>query len=215
MNVRKFAATAVLVIAAMGVTAGTSNADPAPAEVKYESSVVGKDVVTTLEGGFFSVTSDGKAVEVKDTGGHALVSLPLAYNVGDLQFPLTEQVSDNGTKLSLTAVTDVTKAVARPGLHNVASVDENQRAMGAFSSQLGIAMAIGGLSGLTVGAIVGCVFGLPLLGVGCIPGIPIGAGVGSIIGTIAAGGPTLVVAGIDLINTLNAPPGTSKFAPGR
>ena len=33
-----------------------------------------------------------------------------------------------------------------------------------------------------------------------------------IIGTIVAGGPTLVVAGIDLINTLNAAPGTSVYA---
>ncbi|RZL69675.1 MAG: ammonium transporter, partial [Rhodococcus sp. (in: high G+C Gram-positive bacteria)] len=32
------------------------------------------------------------------------------------------------------------------------------------------------------------------------------------IGTIAVGGPGLVVAGIDLLNTLNAAPGTSVWA---
>ncbi|MGA9872645.1 MAG: ammonium transporter, partial [Rhodococcus sp. (in: high G+C Gram-positive bacteria)] len=58
--------------------------------------------------------------------------------------------------------------------------------------------------------------GLGLLGVTVGPlvfaTVPGGAAIGSVIGTIAAGGPTLVIAGIDLINTLAAPPGTTKFA---
>ena len=56
------------------------------------------------------------------------------------------------------------------------------------------------------------VLALGSLGIALIPGIVTGAGVGGVIGTIIAGGPTLVVAGIDLINTLNAAPGTTVWA---
>ncbi|MDJ0482687.1 ammonium transporter, partial [Rhodococcus pyridinivorans] len=79
-----------------------------------------------------------------------------------------------------------------------------------FASQLGIATAVGGLAGTIIGAVVG---GLGLLGgpVG-LASIPLGAGIGGVIGTIVAGGPTLIVAGIGLIQTLTAPPGTTVYA---
>lgn len=224
MNLRSLTATAALAIAALGISAGTSYADPAPlpGPVGYESRVIDKTVVTTLTGGLFELKDAGKSVDVKDSAGNVLVSLPMAYNLDNLQFPILSQVADAGTKLILTPGTERAKAIAQPTLlHEVASVDENQKAMSAFSSQLGIAMAIGGLVGLTIGAVVGGVLGLlgvfagPTVIATVLTGIAVGAGVGSILGTITAGGPTLVIAGIDLINTLNAPPGTSKFAPGR
>lgn len=224
MNLRRLTATAALVIAAMGVTAGTAYADPAPAPatVGYESKVIDKTVVTTLTGGLFELKDSGKSVDVKDTAGNVIINLPMAYNLDNLQFPILGEIKDAGSKLVMTPTTDRAKAIAQPSLlHNVASVDENQKAMSAFSSQLGIAMAIGGLVGLTVGAVIGGVLGLlgifggPTVIATVLTGIAVGAGVGSIAGTIVAGGPTLVIAGIDLINTLNAPPGTSKFAPGR
>ncbi len=90
-------------------------------------------------------------------------------------------------------------------LNDVASPEENLKAQQNFASQLGIATAVGGLVGTIIGAIAGCIVGV---GVGCIPG----ATIGGIIGTIVAGGPTLVVAGIGLINTLMAPPGTTEWA---
>ena len=62
-----------------------------------------------------------------------------------------------------------------------------------------------------VGAVIGCIVGLPGLVVGCLPGMVTGAGIGGVAGTILAGGGTAVVAGLDLIKVLNAPAGTTLF----
>jgi hypothetical protein len=98
----------------------------------------------------------------------------------------------------------------------IASPLENQRAMNDFSTQFGIATAVGGFVGTAIGVVVGgitgCILGLPLFGVGCLPAAVAGAGVGGILGTIAVGGPALGIAGLDLINTLQAAPGTTKWA---
>lgn len=103
----------------------------------------------------------------------------------------------------------------------VASPQENQAAQVAFNTQLGTAVAVGGFAGTVTGAAIGCgagaALGLPFailpgaLG-GCLAGAGLGAGIGGVGGTIAAGGPTLVVAGNELLQTFNAAPGTSKWA---
>lgn len=220
MNLMRIGALSALVVAAMGITAGTSYANPADAAIGYEAKLLDKTVVTTLTGGTFDIKEDRSAVEIKDKFGATVVSLPLSYNLDGLQFPIEAAVEDAGKELNLKPVTDVARAVPRAALHDVASATENQMAMGAFSSQLGIAMAVGGLVGLTAGAVAGGLLGLagivggPVVIPAVLTGIALGAGAGSIIGTISAGGPTLVIAGIDLANTLMAPPGTTKFAAG-
>lgn len=100
-----------------------------------------------------------------------------------------------------------------PGVTPVASVQENNRAGQQFSTELGIATAVGGIGGTFVGAIAGCIVGAVVIpAIGCIPGIPIGAGVGGVIGTVVAGGGTLIGGGIQLAQTLNAAPGHSPVA---
>lgn len=88
---------------------------------------------------------------------------------------------------------------------DVASPDENLKAQQNFASQLGIATAVGGLTGTIIGAIIGT-FVMPAVGTVA------GAGIGGVIGTIVVGGPTLAIAGIGLIQTLTAPPGTTVYA---
>ncbi len=108
MNIRSLTAVAALVIGAMGVTSGTSYAEPppaGPAPVQYESKLVDKTVVTTLTGGLFEIKDAGKSVDVKDGTGHVLVNFPLAYNLDNLQFPIASQLADGATKLMLTAIT--------------------------------------------------------------------------------------------------------------
>ncbi|MBD0323263.1 MAG: ammonium transporter, partial [Aldersonia sp.] len=210
MNLRRLAATAVLTIAAVGIAAGTSHADAAPAEIGYEAKLVGDDVVTTLNGGFFAIEGDGKQVAVKDGGGNDVVVLPLAYNLDDRNYPLEQHISNDGKTLTLTPVTDVARSEVAPSLlREVASTEENQGAMEAFKSQLGIATAVGSLIGLAIGAVAGGIIGGiatavtgPGLILGILAGIATGAAAGSIIGTVLVGGPTLLVAGIDLANTL-------------
>ncbi len=174
-------------------------------------------------------------VNVKDKAGRIAMEMPVDYRVSGVQIPVQPVVKDNGKVLELTpqkpaglniskqtltaqpvastvlpapAATDKKKIIAQP----IASPAEDSAAMNDFATKFGLATGVGSFIGLAVGAVVGCIFGLPLFGVGCLAGIPVGATLGGVIGTIAFGGPTLAAAGYDLVNTLQAKPGTTKFA---
>lgn len=94
----------------------------------------------------------------------------------------------------------------------VASAIENDRAQQHFNTNLGTAMQIGGIAGTATGAAIGCAIGLIGAIVGCIPGAITGAAIGGVVGTLAFGGPTLVYSAIDVVQTWQAPPGTTKWA---
>ncbi|OZC62584.1 hypothetical protein CH306_04845 [Rhodococcus sp. 15-725-2-2b] len=217
MKLRKLAVTSALVAVAMGLASGTAYAQPAeetaPGDTNYTVDLEDRTIVTTIDAGVFKVADDGKTVDVLDAADNTLVTLPLSFNLGGLNFPYEQNVDDNGKTLRLVPNLDFTKASANSrsiGATTVASPEENLKAQQNFSSQLGIATAVGGLTGTIIGA------GLGLAGITIGPlvfaTLPIGATIGGVIGTIVAGGPTLVVAGIDLINTLNAAPGTTVWA---
>ncbi|MGK8521968.1 ammonium transporter [Nocardia asteroides] len=195
-------------MAALTVGAGATHAEPAPApvpDIGYEAQLVGNTIVTTLTAGTFEVRAG--AVDVKDAAGNVAATLPLAFRQDGLEYPMPHLVRDAGRVLELTVVKDAARA--RPAATPVASPFENQRAMDAFLSQFSIATAIGGFIGTVVGALVGLtgIIGGPI-GIGTVLA---GAGIGGIIGTIVVGGPALIIAGIDLISTLAAPPGTTKW----
>ncbi|MBF6125016.1 hypothetical protein [Nocardia brasiliensis] len=209
MILRKITAAAIPLVAAVAVGAGTSYAAPAaPAanDIGYASNLVGDKIITTLTGGSFEVAGD--AVAVKDEAGNTVVTMPLAFRQDGLEYPLPHAVRDTGRTLELTVVKDAAKARPVPATE-IASPYENQRAQDAFLAQFGIATAVGGFIGTAIGALVGLtgILGGPTV----IASVLAGAAVGGIIGTIVAGGPTLIVAGIDLIGTLTAPPGTTKW----
>lgn len=228
MKLKKLAAVATMTIAAMGITAGTSYAAPAAQdEINYESKIEGQSVVTVIDAGAFQVSGDGESVELQDDKGNTVISLPLAVQLGDLQLPFEREISEDGKTLTLTPTLDMSKATpvapedkVGPSitpvalkLTDVASPDENLKAQQNFSSQLGIATAAGGLTGTIIGCIAGGLIGVPAAIIpGFLGGCAAGAGVGGVIGTIVAGGPTLVVAGIGLVETLLAPPGTTVYA---
>ncbi|MET8798176.1 hypothetical protein ABZV91_17290 [Nocardia sp. NPDC004568] len=213
-----------------------------PTPVNYSLQLVEKTVVATLQGGSFSivekevepvsdpaVTEGGEAaapekdefVEVKDKLGNLLVSWPLDFSVAGTEVPVKPVLKNDDTVLELTPEkTDIQVAqpvnavnlTAKP----IASPSENQSAMNEFTTQFSLATAVGGFLGTAIGVvaggIVGCILGLPLFAVGCIPAAVAGAGIGGILGTVAFGGPALAVAGMELINTIQAPAGTSKWA---
>ncbi|WP_330228326.1 ammonium transporter [Nocardia sp. NBC_00508] len=208
MILRKVTAAVVPLVAALTVGAGATHAEPAAAPVPnigYEARLVGNQIVTTLTAGTFEVRGD--AVGIKDEAGNVALTLPLAFRQDGLEYPMPYAVREAGRVLELTVVKDATRA--RPVATPVASPYENQRAMEAFLSQFGIATAVGGFIGTIIGALVGLT-GI-ISGPGVIASVIAGAGIGAIIGTIVAGGPTLIVAGIDLLSTLHAAPGTTKW----
>ncbi|GAA5102305.1 hypothetical protein [Nocardia iowensis] len=229
MNLRRTTAGAALVIGAMTIGLGTAHAEPvaAPADpgINYSVKLVDKTIVASLKGGTFSVEEKAGATaedpktsiaNVRDEKGNTLVSFPLEVDVDGKLVPVKTEVKNDGAVLEVTPqkpeglVVSATPVAAKPVVaQDIASPIENQRAQNEFASNFGIATAIGGFVGTAIGAIIGCVITLP---VGCIPGLLTGAGVGGILGTIAVGGPTLVAAGVELLNTIQAPDGTTKWA---
>ncbi|MFC8526452.1 hypothetical protein [Nocardia sp. NPDC057227] len=233
MNLRRTAAAAALVIGALTVGAGTAYANPAPAAepsadpINYSVKLVDKTVVTTLKGGTFELTKETQGTDeveyysVKDGAGNVVMTLPVDFSLGDISVPVKPVVKEDGKVLELTpeaqpALPEEKANTVNVNVKPIASPIENQRAQNEFASQFGIATAVGSFLGTAVGAIAGgvtgCIMGLPLFGVGCIPAAIAGAGIGGILGTIAIGGPALAIAGIDLVNTITAAEGTSKWA---
>ncbi|OZF08026.1 hypothetical protein [Rhodococcoides fascians] len=225
MKLSKLVVTAAFVASAMGLASGTAYAQPAtdapaPSEegtagenIGFESNLEDRTIVTTIDAGVFKVADDGKTVDVLDSTDKVVVTLPLSFNLGGLNFPYEQNVDNDGKTLRLVPQLDLTKASANSrsiGATPVASPDENLKAQQTFSSQLAIATAVGSLTGTIIGASLGVI--AILGGPAVVPGVVAGATIGGVLGTVIAGGPTLVVAGIDLINTLLAPPGTTKFA---
>ncbi|WP_032392393.1 hypothetical protein [Rhodococcoides fascians] len=217
MKLSKLVVTSALVAVATGLASGTAHAQPDTSattpDTNYSVELEDRTIVTTIDAGVFKVADDGKTVDVLDAADNTLVTLPLSFNLGGLNFPYEQNVDDNGKTLRLVPQLDLSKASANSrsiGATTVASPEENLKAQQNFSSQLGIATAIGGFTGTAIGFGVGAI-GF-LAGPVGLASVPLFATIGGVIGTIAVGGPGLVVAGIDLLNTLNAAPGTSVWA---
>lgn len=229
MNFRKTTAAAALVIGAMTVTAGTSYAEPAPQDIKYSVKLVDKTVVATLQNGTFSIveepgeTEDApttKVAEIKDSRGAVVISLPIDYTINGVDIPIATEVDKDSKVLSLTPDkpegVEIGEEVVVPEpvlkAAPIASVQENQKAINDFAGKFSIGTAIGTFVGTAIGAIVGCGLGLLAILAGCIVGLPLGASIGGILGMIAIGGPTMAVAGFELLQVLQAEPGTSAWA---
>lgn len=208
MRIRKIAAAVVPLIATATFGAATAHAVPAAApDIGYRTELVGETVVTTLTHGTFEVA--GETVDIVDESGATVLTLPLAVRAGGTEYPLPHAVREEGRVLELTAVKD--PATARPAAEPVASPQENLAAQDNLTSQLGLASAIGGLVGTAVGAVIGLLVTAGT-GVGIPAGIVTGAALGGVLGTLAVGGPTLIIAAVDLVNTFTAPPGTTRWA---
>lgn len=105
-----------------------------------------------------------------------------------------------------------TATVGTPEAKEVASQAENTEAMGAWSAKVGVATTAGSLIGAGMGFVLGCALGGIVTGVtvifvpvGCLTGGVTGAGIGGVVGTLVVGGPTAVIAGIEMVQVLLAP----------
>lgn len=234
MKFRGTIAAAALAIGALTIASTTAHAEEAPAApaegINYSTKLVDKTVVSTLKNGTFELSEqDGATAEdpkvtlvsVKDVSGALVTQFPLQYSATGVDIPVKPVVKEDGKVLEITPekpeglqITSQELAVQpiAASAKEIASPQENQRAMGDFSTQFGLAVGIGTFVGTALGAIVGCALGLLAILAGCIVGLPTGAAIGGILGTIALGSPVLLAAGIDLVNTLQAPAGTTKWS---
>ncbi|MCM6775162.1 hypothetical protein NDR87_25000 [Nocardia sp. CDC159] len=236
MRFTKFAATSALVIAALGVSAGTAYAEPAPASnstlqtdvapgIHYRASLVDHSVVVSTDSGSMAAR-DGQ-FQVLDGSGRVVAALPLSYQRDGLSFPIAAAIDGNTATLTPSvdraAATPVAKGV--PDLRYVdATANPNfNQALSNLSSEISIGVAIGTLVGTAIGAGIGCVAGGIVSGLagaavtigtlavpaaigGCLVTGAALAAMGAVAGTIIIGGPVVAVALIQFFADVATPP---------
>ncbi|MEC3954383.1 hypothetical protein VMT65_15185 [Nocardia sp. CDC153] len=213
MRLKKFAATSALAIAALGISAGTAYADPAPAPeasaIHWDAKIEGASVVLKTDLGSLD-TQDGR-FEVRDDQGALVTAFPLSFQMDGLAHPVAAQI--DGNTATFTPNMDPSAATPAPLLHNVASQADQDAAWSNASSQFGIATGMGTLIGTLIGGVGGCVLGaflgtpvlLPGWVGGCLMGAGVGIPLGAAAGLVLTGGVAAVAIGIGLFNRLNAP----------
>ncbi|WP_446223876.1 hypothetical protein ACTWPB_00960 [Nocardia sp. IBHARD005] len=226
MLMRKFAATSALLIAAMGVTAGTVNAAPVEeaAPINYTAEVVdgSKSVITTDAGSM--VVEDG-VFKIKAANGTTVAGTELKFKVDEFEFPIAADIS--GNTATLTPTLDPAKAVYKPVALPYedkapwkTEYEREQAAWSRLTSTISMGATIGTLVGGIGGAALGCVVGAgvgfvattPLLlmfGAGPLGGCLVGASLTGFIGVVAGQlfvtGPVAIAAAIQYFTTINQP----------
>ncbi|UGT42169.1 hypothetical protein LTV02_01690 [Nocardia yamanashiensis] len=220
MRIKKFAATSALVIAALGVTAGTVNAAPAQAEatgIHWNTELAGNSVIVKTDIG--SLTTEGDQLQVRDDAGTIVTAFPLTFVKNDgMAVPVAAAIDGN----TATLTPNLDPSALRPTglLHDVVRQDAFDDAVSAAATQFGLATSVGTLIGTVVGAGAGCVLGLiggatlslPLLEaagfgpiLGCLAGAGIGIPLGAAAGLILTGIPAGIAVGIGFFNRINLP----------
>ncbi|MGI5223085.1 hypothetical protein [Nocardia sp. CA-290969] len=99
-----------------------------------------------------------------------------------------------------------------PAAQEIASQADNDAAMSSWSAKVGVATTAGSLIGAGTGFVLGCAIGgvvtsptLVFIPLGCLTGGVTGAGIGGVLGTLIVGGPTAVIAGIEMVQVLLTP----------
>ncbi|WP_406235278.1 hypothetical protein [Nocardia sp. NBC_01009] len=228
MLMRKFAATSALLIAAIGVTAGTVNAAPADeAPVNFTANATDTSTIVSTDAGAMTV-EDG-VFKIKATNGTVLAGTPLSFRVDDFEFPIAAAIS--GRTATLTPQMDMAhatyKPVALPFEDKAPWKSEYDREQAAFNRMKDtIAMGatigtlVGGLGGAAVGCVLGGVLGgavvggtivglfgpfLPAAAVGCVAGVALVGAVGAVAGQIFITAPVAIGAAIQYFTTINQP----------
>ncbi|MFG1790930.1 hypothetical protein [Nocardia sp. NPDC049149] len=230
MIAKKLAATSALLIAALGVTASTVNAAPAPAAdgaVNFTAEQVDATSVIKTDAGSM-VVEDG-AFKIKAANGTTIAGTDLKFRVDEFEFPIAANISDRTARL--TPEIDMAKAVYKPVALPFedkapwkSDYDREQAAWSRMTSTISMGATIGTLVGGLGGAAVGCVLGgglaltvaaativgmfgpfLPAAGIGCITGILAVGALGTVAGQILVTAPVAIGAAIQYFATINQP----------
>ncbi|WP_040772731.1 hypothetical protein [Nocardia pneumoniae] len=236
MLMRKFAATSALLIAALGVTAGTVNAAPATeaesGAVNFTARATDTQSIITTDAGSM-VVEDG-VFKVKAANGDVVAGTPLTFRVDDFEFPIAADISDRTA--TLTPQLDMSKAVYKPVAlpfeDKAPWKSEYDREVAAFnrmkdtiSTGAAIGTLVGGLSGAAVGCVLGGIAGatvasatiiglfgpfIPAAVIGCFGGIIAVGALGTVAGQLFITAPVAIGAAIQYFTTINQP-----FAPAK
>ncbi|MCP9618644.1 hypothetical protein [Nocardia otitidiscaviarum] len=173
MSIAKFAATAFISAAALGIATATAQGAPAAPGisgvdrgVEYTTTLAPdrSAVTTTLASGRFELGHD--AVAVIAPGGATIAAIPLTYQVADRSISVVPQLDASGTVLTVhpASAADLAPATAETvALQHVADAGS---------------IVAGALIGCVVGAVIGVFF--------FVVGAVVGCGVGGLLGAIIA-----------------------------
>ncbi|MFC9893082.1 hypothetical protein ACFVMC_05270 [Nocardia sp. NPDC127579] len=226
---RKFTATSALLIAALGVAAGTAHAEPAaaaplPVNLSYEIDEKNGSLKLTTDSG--SIVTENGRLAIKANNGAVMAGIPLATQIFDHEFPVAAtQVADRSVTLTpqLDEQHAVYKPVALPFEGQAEFKNEYEREKAAYSrmkDNIGLAATVAGLTTTVLGGLIGCVGGAALgtaasapvaflLGagpvVGCIVGAAAGASFLGVVGTILITAPIAVVEAVNYFGIINSP----------
>ncbi|MEU8895049.1 hypothetical protein [Nocardia sp. NPDC048505] len=227
MLMRKFAATSALLIAALGVTAGTVNAAPAETDAPINYTIDSTDTQSILSIDQGSIVAEDGALKIKDAAGNLVAGTPLIMKIDEFEFPIAADIS--GRTATLTPQLDMDKAVYKPvalPFENQApwktEYEREQAAFNRMKDTIAMGATIGTLVGGLGGAAVGCVLGgatgavlssalTALLGLpagflaGCIAGVLLVGALGTLAGQILVTAPVAIGAAIQYFATISAP----------
>ncbi|MRH86106.1 hypothetical protein GFY24_01275 [Nocardia sp. SYP-A9097] len=230
MLMRKFAATSALLIAAMGITAGTVNAAPATADenapINYTATNTDTQTIIRTDSGSM-VVEDG-VFKVKAANGTTVAGSELKFRVDDFEFPIAANISDHTATLTPEFNSDkaVYKPVALPYENQAPwknDYDREQAAWNRLKDTISMGATIGTLVGGIGGAAVGCLIGGATAGavtgtltlmfgalggaaVGCIVGMSVVGFLGTLAGQIFITAPVAILAAVQYFTTINAAP---------
>ncbi|MFR9772234.1 hypothetical protein [Nocardia sp. SC052] len=230
MLMRKFAATSALLIAALGVTAGTVNAAPAAEAddaVNFTAHATDTQSIITADAGSM-VVEDG-VFKVKAANGNVLTGMPMTFRVDDFEFPIAAEIADHTA--TLTPQFDMAhatyKPVALPFEDKAPWKSEYDREQAAFnrmkdtiSTGATIGTLVGGIGGGAVGCVLGGIAGatvasaaivglfgafIPAAAIGCLGGIIAVGALGTLAGQLLITAPVAIGAAIQYFTTINQP----------
>ncbi|WP_040817322.1 hypothetical protein [Nocardia jiangxiensis] len=235
MLMRKFAATSALVIAALGITAGTVNAAPATADkgaVDYKATTTKTATIIKTDAGSMDV--ENGVFKIKAASGKVLAGTPLNFRVDDFVFPIAANIADHTA--TLTPQFDMQHAVYKPvdlpyqdSAPWKTPYDREQAAFNRMKDTISTGATIGTLVGGLSGGAVGCVLGgiagatvaaaaivglfggfIPAAAVGCLGGIIAVGALGTLAGQLLVTAPVAIAAAAQYFTTINAPFTPSK-----
>ncbi|WP_433566952.1 hypothetical protein ACQP1O_18260 [Nocardia sp. CA-151230] len=231
MRARKFTGMAVLVTAAMALTAGTAataGASPGNSSegvVNYTATNTATTAVISTDAGSLEV--DNGVFKIKAPNGATLAGTELSFRVDDFVFPITAEIKDHTA--TLTPRFDQAHAVYRPVALPYqdqapwkTQYDREQAAWNRLVSTVSLGATIGTAVGGLAGAAIGCVLGggagavltgaltalfgaLPAGVAGCIAGVAAVGFLGTLVGQLFITAPIAILAAAQYFTTINEP----------
>ncbi|MFD6353100.1 hypothetical protein [Nocardia tengchongensis] len=230
MRLKNFTAVSALVIAAMGVTAGTVNAAPAADNngvINYTATNSETNTIIRTDAGSM-VVENGNFV-IKAANGNVVAGMPLKVRVDDFEFPIAAEIADHTA--TLTPQYDMDHATYAPVAKDVAlpyedqapwksDYDREQAAWNRMKDTISLGATVATLVGGLGAAAVGCVLGFGVAGlasaplaalfgagpvIGCLVGAATVGFLGTIAGQLLITAPVAIAAAIQYFTTINQP----------